>query len=787
MAAENIKDFRLGLDARKFYLSAPSGSLTTANNCHVTQGGELEKRKAFVANSYTAQYVGKTYGFQSSPDGIYLFGAYTVVGISFQRSRTSNVATVYIPRTSVCATTSIVGNHINTSGFGGTGYNLSNVAITAKVDDTTTYVALSYASTGPDEALTDDFTGRVIRTADVISSPFLYQIIVHPSYTPSGAGQFAPTMNGIVSSTLFGRYPFVIAKFTDGSVLPYYNGVPVPDGYLGLEFFGTDSAANTLLTQMSIVIDDSGIYTSTVPSAGVFDIFSIPTALNGTPFTVDALVTSLNGTITPAQQTTGQAATVAQQAVGSFQIVKAGTGTQATGTLTNSTDANMADGETVVVGTITYTCKTTMGAAYDFQRSGGSRAVTLANLAAAINASGTAGVEYFAGTVANPTVKCSALNNTTTAGPTTHYTLSLAAITDGTAGNSIALGTSSSGNLVRSAATLLGAIDSKVNQIVVNGATNLLSSAVTFSTDETTFAAAIVAAINSNVASGYQANSTGGTVNILAQVAGSTPNGFTIQVQSQGTVICGTGAFSLTGSGFTMDFCKANGVDLLNNVSPYLITDTTLMTYPLVPGQVLADFCRNVANSINSGTSTHGYQCFCAQGSVSLYLCKATTISGDKQQVLDVSVTPTSGQTGSAIPVTVTPLTVTLDTNAVAIGVGGKSAQVTATVAGGVAPYTYNWTQQGQNAIGVTANQAKKAATTFSSATNVTIQTQLQQYNRLKTISGTQAQTYLDNHPALAAYLAATQTNQVAFVCVVTDALGQIATSDPVYITLLGN
>ncbi len=214
-----------------------------------------------------------------------------------------------------------------------------------------------------------------------------------------------------------------------------------------------------------------------------------------------------------------------------------------------------------------------------------------------------------------------------------------------------------------------------------------------------------------------------------------------------------------------------------------LVTQSSLV-YPATSNQVLADFCRLVANSINAGTASHGYIAFCAQGSISLYIAKATCTSNDPKQVLDVGVTPTGGQTGSAIPVTVTPLTVTLDTNAVAIGVGSGSTQVTATVAGGVAPFTYNWTQQGQNAIGVIANQAKKATTTFSSPTNATIQSQLRVYNRLPTKA--QKDVYLTTHPALQAYLSATQTNQVAFVCVVTDALGQIATSDPVYVTLLG-
>ena len=43
-----IQDFSQGLDARKSPATLPAGSLRYANNVHVTRGGELEKRKAFV-------------------------------------------------------------------------------------------------------------------------------------------------------------------------------------------------------------------------------------------------------------------------------------------------------------------------------------------------------------------------------------------------------------------------------------------------------------------------------------------------------------------------------------------------------------------------------------------------------------------------------------------------------------------------------------------------------------------------------------------------------------------
>jgi len=48
MAFVAINDFRGGLDTRRTRFTAPAGTLTSLVNAHITQGGEIEKRKAFV-------------------------------------------------------------------------------------------------------------------------------------------------------------------------------------------------------------------------------------------------------------------------------------------------------------------------------------------------------------------------------------------------------------------------------------------------------------------------------------------------------------------------------------------------------------------------------------------------------------------------------------------------------------------------------------------------------------------------------------------------------------------
>jgi len=54
-----IQNFRFGLDARRSELTSQPGTLLRAVDCHINQGAEIEKRKAFVK---TAMPVGAFLG-----------------------------------------------------------------------------------------------------------------------------------------------------------------------------------------------------------------------------------------------------------------------------------------------------------------------------------------------------------------------------------------------------------------------------------------------------------------------------------------------------------------------------------------------------------------------------------------------------------------------------------------------------------------------------------------------------------------------------------------------------
>ncbi len=119
-------------------------------------------------------------------------------------------------------------------------------------------------------------------------------------------------------------------------------------------------------------------------------------------------------------------------------------GARASGLLT-STGTNASDGDTVTIASTVYRLKTTPAQAYDVQI-GSSAANTLSNLKLAINATGTPGTNYYAGTNVHPTVSAGTLTSTT---------LAVSAKAVGTGGNSLAT-TDTAATLSWGASTLTG-------------------------------------------------------------------------------------------------------------------------------------------------------------------------------------------------------------------------------------------------------------------------------------------------------------------------------------------
>jgi hypothetical protein len=130
--------------------------------------------------------------------------------------------------------------------------------------------------------------------------------------------------------------------------------------------------------------------------------------------------------------------------------IAANFGTFATSTVTNATKPTA--GNTFTVGSQVYTFQDTIAQAYDVFI-GATDATALTNLAAAINANGTVGTQYYAGTLANTKV-------TATAGATT---LVLTAITAGTGGNALTVAGTTAGQTYNPGTALLaGAVNGTI-------------------------------------------------------------------------------------------------------------------------------------------------------------------------------------------------------------------------------------------------------------------------------------------------------------------------------------
>jgi hypothetical protein len=71
-----VENFKYGLDARRSELTSKPGTLVDLVNAHITDGGEVEKRKAFTKTDIVSSIdpTITTKGFQEGADGIYVFG-----------------------------------------------------------------------------------------------------------------------------------------------------------------------------------------------------------------------------------------------------------------------------------------------------------------------------------------------------------------------------------------------------------------------------------------------------------------------------------------------------------------------------------------------------------------------------------------------------------------------------------------------------------------------------------------------------------------------------------------
>lgn len=179
-----------------------------------------------------------------------------------------------------------------------------------------------------------------------------------------------------------------------------------------------------------------------------------------------------------------------------FEVSDGESNGPATGTITFSGTGSADD--TVTVGTTVYTLKAAPSAAYEVDI-GSDATETGANLAAAINAGAGAGTAYGTGTEAHPLVSASAAAGVVT----------VTALNDGTAGNSIALAKSGTDIAVSAAAMAGGTgmtyvLDTDYSVDFTMGLVEILSGGSIADGDDITIEYAVRGSTRSRVISGSE-------------------------------------------------------------------------------------------------------------------------------------------------------------------------------------------------------------------------------------------------------------------------------------------
>jgi hypothetical protein len=342
-----LDGFPKGLDARKFNLNAPAGTLVELQNGHLTNAGEVEKRKAFVeyADLTTVSETGtqliaglRLFGLQRTGVGLTVFGS-AVAGFAATtttRATTANVATLGIGAHALA-----VGNLVTVTGI--TGYTAANVALTA-----VTATTISYANTHADEVTTADVTGTVRLTQSSLTQPVLnasmptgitYQKLTHPAVTDGTT--YDKTKHALVSSGaiaggvkswVFGGLIYALATFADGKTFGFYDGTvdrDFTDG-LVLAHLNTNVKLATAITELFNRSEDFTASQLPNPNDHKVNI----TGPTDRAYETSTSVESAAGVLTATKTSDPTDAVAARRAIGSFAVV-AGSSSAGVNEITN--------------------------------------------------------------------------------------------------------------------------------------------------------------------------------------------------------------------------------------------------------------------------------------------------------------------------------------------------------------------------------------------------------------------------------------------------------------------
>jgi len=707
-----LEDFRRGLDPRKFKLGAPAGTLVDFVNGHITNAGDIEKRKAFVEFSNLAILDSNgdqgIFGLQETATGITVFGHCGLFGTSPTLSQPTLASA--IPTTSPVVTYQKLTHPAILEGetYDRTKHRITKVWSTELYGGTIQAVAefadgrrFGYSN---GVFIEDYATGLVLPHLNADNTKWATHLtrILNLSDSYTAAQLTFTTTNRARAAN--------VATLTVASTTGIAVGSKIRVAGVGGTGYNSSLVTVTAFSPTTIQYANTGSNEGTTADTGGTITTSIITVTGdiGVEWDLDITKSSSAGTLNGPTNTQAAVVTVAgASALGSFTITGGSangvTPTAATGTVTRTaTNASAAD--YIQIGKKKYTFVVTPTVEGDV-KIGANALASQTNLLSAINHSGTPGTDYVCAR-AHPWVRAGAISGNNL--PLTAF--------KGSQGSSIALSESTA--TVRFSVTAFsggaGNCIGSVKVVKPDGTeTELLSAAIQF----TESAVATAALVRDNITafvgtSGYTATVNQNTVTILsATTASPMPNGYSVQVAGGGDVLIGECLFYLTqqATTFTLNTMLVDGVDCFGGAAAFsnpTAINAWASGYPSVPVDNLTEYYQELVKYINRRAGISGINAW-TEGT---YVKLSRISTRDDDQPLTVYLTPAAAQTVGVVfgkaPDLALPLSISLPETVVSPGstgvfVGGagsgsqKSVAVavtlTPTIIGGNGLYTFEW------------------------------------------------------------------------------------------------
>lgn len=293
-----IENFKYGLDTRRGELTSQAGILATCENGHVNQGGEIDKRKAFVLDASVllndSNGDSGCFWFEVSSAGKTVFGSalpstsgyVTTAGVSVL-----NLVSVGINgKLNITATNGVItGYTVNTAG---TGYAVNDyVSVTTAQGFGAVFKVLTVNGGGG--ILTVSIIHGQLQDQPVLAAVpagYTYVQLKHPvltdflgitnAYGDANVGS-SPTGFALADNTFYDRAKhrmtrvnfsrvfngntFVSATFSDGNTFLFYNGTVIRQSYTGTVLAAATANARNFYIAYEIrqqVLEQEGWYSS---------------------------------------------------------------------------------------------------------------------------------------------------------------------------------------------------------------------------------------------------------------------------------------------------------------------------------------------------------------------------------------------------------------------------------------------------------------------------------------------------------------------------------------------